>query len=102
MRGSDPCLVRGLKGSCCFAPRRGRACPRGGVPDIGLDLGQAQETTALAVLEQGKGTPRRYALRHLRRWPPGIGYVAMAEEVEQVCQSLPAMPFAAVDITAVG
>ena len=69
---------------------------------IGLDLGQAQETTALAVLEQGESTPRRYSLRFLRRWPPGAGYVAMAEEVERLCQSLPAMPIAAVDITAVG
>src|SRR5438034_3101556 len=55
--------------------------------------GQAQET---AALEQGEGTPHCYALRHLRRRPPGTGYVAVAEEVERLCQSLPAMPLAAV------
>jgi hypothetical protein len=50
---------------------------------IGLDLGQAQDFTALAVLEQsydGKAG-RRYDCRHLQRWPLGTSYVTIVDEV---------------------
>jgi hypothetical protein len=53
---------------------------------LGLDLGRAQEFTALAVLERHREPdprdPRRllshYAVRHLQRWPPGTPYPAIA------------------------
>ncbi len=56
---------------------------------IGLDFGQAQQHTAVAVLEQ----PRHdlpineepvYALRHLHRWPPGTPYTQIVPAVAQM------------------
>ena len=59
------------------------------MPDyyVGLDLGQAQDYTALSVVERSEKfpvgslpdpsvTPREahYAVRHLRRWPLGTPY----------------------------
>ena len=45
---------------------------------IGLELGQAQDYTALAVVERAEtddpgapdGIHRMHAVRYLRRWPP--------------------------------
>jgi len=36
---------------------------------VGLDLGQAQDHTALALLERPDASERLYAGRHLQRWP---------------------------------
>jgi hypothetical protein len=47
----------------------------------GLDLGQASEPTALAVLEQHAGSPSVYAVRHLERWQPGTPYHTIAADV---------------------
>src|SRR5262245_50938661 len=55
----------------------------------GLDLGQAQEFTALAVLERtgemdGDGCGRPpfcYAVRHLERFPPGTPYPSVGQRV---------------------
>jgi hypothetical protein len=83
---------------------------------LGLDLGQAQDFTAMAVLEQtrveksiGVGTTRPpvwftyYALRHLKRWPLGTSYPAIVEEVKQLVQEPPLdHPCLAVDQTGVG
>jgi hypothetical protein len=48
----------------------------------GLDLGQASEHTALAVLgRQWAGGRTDYAVRHLKRWPPGTPYQAITADV---------------------
>jgi hypothetical protein len=48
----------------------------------GLDLGQASEHTALALLAQEYTSGRTgYAVRHLQRWQPGTPYHAIAAEV---------------------
>lgn len=76
---------------------------------LGLDLGQAQDFTALAVLEQtaldvssGPVAPE-YALRHLRRFPLGTPYTEIVPTVAAIAQS-PALSEAplVVDQTGVG
>jgi hypothetical protein len=48
----------------------------------GLDLGQASEHTALAVLGKRQSHGRTdYAVRHLQRWPPGTPYHGIATDV---------------------
>src|SRR5262245_47346530 len=69
---------------------------------LGLDLGQAHETTALAVLERSDVPARSYAVRHLERWPPGTSYPNIVEQVARLVAILPAEPVLAVDVTAVG
>jgi hypothetical protein len=78
---------------------------------VGLDLGQASDPTALAVLERPRVKPgaapglRRppYALRHLQRFPPGKPYQAVIEAVRQLLRT-PPLPGAemVVDSTGVG
>jgi hypothetical protein len=50
---------------------------------VGLDLGQAQDPSALAVAEQSRDQDGQahYHVRHLHRWPLGTSYVAVVEEV---------------------
>jgi hypothetical protein len=78
---------------------------------IGLDLGQAQEFTALAVLERPPVPPgapieeRRpvYSLRHLQRFPPATPYPEIVVAVRALLQT-PPLPGAVlvIDETAVG
>lgn len=78
---------------------------------VGLDLGQASEPTALAVLERpwvhpGELPSRRrptYALRHLRRFPPATPYPEVFEAVRDLLRA-PPLPGSvlAVDQTGVG
>jgi hypothetical protein len=78
---------------------------------VGLDLGQAQDFTAVAVLERPMIHPRArlddrrpaYALRHLRRFPPGTPYPNMFAEVRTLLRT-PPIPgsVVAVDQTGVG
>src|SRR5258708_1585003 len=50
---------------------------------VGLDLGQVQDYTALAVVEQtGEHPTARYAGRHLERW----GQISYREQVSRVVQ----------------
>ena len=55
---------------------------------IGLDLGQAGDFTALAVVQHtpvsALGQPARYACRHLQRWPIGTPYPAIADALKQL------------------
>lgn len=46
------------------------------MPDyfVGLDLGQSQDYTALAVLEKHEGPPAVYHVRHLERFKLGTSY----------------------------
>jgi hypothetical protein len=59
---------------------------------VGLDLGQAQDYSALAVLERPEvsaRTPRHlrrpaHALRHLQRWPLGTSYPSIVQDVHNL------------------
>ena len=51
---------------------------------IGLDLGQSQDFTALAVLEYSGNIRRRYACRHLERVPLGTDYPAIVARVAEL------------------
>jgi hypothetical protein len=64
---------------------------------VGLDLGQASDPTALAVLERPSvkpGSPpgmRRpcYALRHLQRFPPSTPYQEVIDSVRRLLNTEP-------------
>jgi hypothetical protein len=77
----------------------------------GLDLGQLADYSALAVLERTEAAPpdfgprpeRRYALRHLERWPLRTAYPDIVADVVKRCAGLPlAGTTLAVDRTGVG
>jgi hypothetical protein len=78
---------------------------------IGLDVGPAQEFTAIAVLEKTRrfhsAYPDRdvshYAVRHLQRFPPGTAYGEIAAVLaKQSCATPLSSSSLAVDITGVG
>jgi hypothetical protein len=48
----------------------------------GLDLGQSQDYSALAILETAGGRGQQMALRHLQRWDLGTPYPTIAADVE--------------------
>jgi hypothetical protein len=66
---------------------------------VGLDLGQAADPSALAVLEQTRPEPEAeaghaireatYGVRELRRWPLGTAYPAIVAEVIRLCATPP-------------
>ena len=61
---------------------------------FGLDLGQAQDYTALAVAHQTlrPGEPRPllvYAFRHLQRWPLGTSYPQIVADVKAKLAKVP-------------
>lgn len=66
---------------------------------IGLDLGQAADYTALAVIEW---TPDALKVRHLQRFPLGTVYPAIVDAVADLMTRLPEYPTLAVDATGVG
>ncbi len=80
---------------------------------MGLDLGQKQDHTAIAVLEKselqagfdyakwGPVTETRYNLRHLERLALGTPYTEVAERVREVWDRVGRCPVAA-DATGVG
>lgn len=77
---------------------------------VGLDLGQTQELSAIAVLERlwrRDDTANRlvshYAVGHLHRWPLGTPYPAiMADVVALVATPTLGHPYLAVDQSGVG
>jgi hypothetical protein len=71
---------------------------------LGLDLGQAAESTGLAVVEQTvTDGSRRYAVRHLKRFTPGTAFVAVAAAVgAAVRDGGLGRPVVVADLTAVG
>ncbi len=81
---------------------------------LGLDLGTSADFTALAVVERTRApdhenplrTLRRYAVRHLVRWPPKTNYHAIAAAVAALAKTSPLDrppgPLLAVDQTGVG
>ena len=68
---------------------------------VGLDLGQAQDFTALAVIERVEGG---YHVRHLERFPLGTVYPAIVERVAALMEREPLRGQATlvVDATGVG
>jgi hypothetical protein len=77
----------------------------------GLDLGQAQDFTALAVLEQTRRPDpekpgelvKHYAVRHLERFPLGTSYTAVCARLVTLYAAAPlAKTTLAVDQTGVG
>jgi hypothetical protein len=77
----------------------------------GLDLGQAAQYTALAIVERTRipdpdkpfQTTRSYAVRHLQRWPLKTAYEDIANDVAGLLGQLPLhRPLLAVDQTGVG
>ena len=83
-----------------------------GVPSryfVGLDLGQANDYTALAVLDRPRllpgSPPASYALRHLERFERGTSYPAIIGGVRSVLARPPlagSAVYLAVDATGVG
>ena len=69
---------------------------------VGLDLGQAQDFTAAAILERPDPRERVYAARHLQRWPLGTSYPEIVADVVQMVRRLTPAPILAVDATGVG
>lgn len=63
---------------------------------VGLDLGQSQDYTALAVLErvgcrngQGRRLPADYHCRHLQRWPLGTSYPDIIDDLDDMVGEKP-------------
>ena len=54
---------------------------------FGLDLGQAQDYTAIAILERTRDEPARYDCRHLERMKIGTPYPAVAAHVGEMLRS---------------
>jgi hypothetical protein len=52
---------------------------------LGLDLGQAQDYTALVIVErQGDRNDARYDVRHIERYPLGTPYPVIVEKVSRM------------------
>lgn len=63
---------------------------------VGLDLGQAADYTALAVVERFDSVesdfrvkPSRYAVRHMQRWPLGTPYTKIVSDVAAILDRPP-------------
>ena len=72
---------------------------------LGLDLGQSQDYSALAILEaQGYGPERVFHCRHLQRWPLRTSYPAIVADTARIVDSeeLSGRPVLAIDATGVG
>jgi hypothetical protein len=76
---------------------------------VGLDLGQSQDYTALAILERPQlypgSRPAVYSLRHLQRFERGTSYPAIVKGVRAILARPPlaaAAVYLAVDATGVG
>jgi hypothetical protein len=72
-----------------------------------LDLGQAQDYTALAVAQQVEGDDgRAYQFRHLHRWPLGTPYTApeggIVEDLADLIYDAPGAVVLVVDATGCG
>ncbi len=74
---------------------------------IGLDLGQAADFSALAILEkQGHGQTPVFHCRHLQRWPLRTSYLSIVADTARIVSSKELRdvrkPVLAIDATGVG
>ena len=72
---------------------------------VGLDLGQASDYTAIAIVEKAGehgDTGAALNVRHLQRYPLGTTYPAIVEAVAGIVAVLPDRAVLAVDATGVG
>ena len=78
---------------------------------IGLDLGKSRDYSALAIVERlckahsddAARQVSHYAIRHLRRWPLGTSYAAVAADLVALLRQPPLhRPVLVVDQTGVG
>jgi hypothetical protein len=75
---------------------------------IGLDLGQARDHSALAVVERAWTSDNgrlvsHYAIRHLQRWPLQTKYTALVADLAGLVRTSPlSWPVLVVDRTGVG
>ncbi len=56
---------------------------------VGVDLGQACDSTAIVVVERVGGTPESYHVRHAERPPLGTPYPAVVARVAMIAASAP-------------
>jgi hypothetical protein len=72
----------------------------------GLDLGQAQDYTAMNIIERPDAkVPTEYHCRYLNRWKLGTSYTVIVEDVARTLGQLPqvpARPYLILDATGVG
>ena len=68
---------------------------------VGLDLGQARDYTAVAVIEYQPDS-RQLHCRHLERYPLGSTYPDIVERAKRLMAALPADTHLVVDATGVG
>lgn len=70
---------------------------------MGLDLGQAKDFTALAIIERPAGIPFRYHIRGLKRFPLKTSYTDIAEEMKIIIKRPDIQPnLLLIDNTGVG
>jgi hypothetical protein len=74
---------------------------------VGLDLGQAQDFTAMVTLhrttvETETESYRAYACPHIQRWPLGTTYPAIVADLQTMLAKLPDKPVLIVDGTGCG
>ena len=76
---------------------------------VAVDLGQAQDFSAICISEARRVNPgstgvAEYAHRvgHLARWPLHTPYRTVAQHIAHLCRLLPAPPILCIDFTGVG
>ncbi len=74
---------------------------------VGLDLGQAQDFTAMVTLHRttvktAAETYREYACPHIKRWPLGTTYPAIVADLQVMLPKLPDKPVLVIDGTGCG
>lgn len=67
----------------------------------GLDLGQAQDYSALAIVEKTQNAPAEYHVRHMERFPLGTTYTDQVNRVGVVMRRIPGIVLV-IDQTGVG
>ena len=73
---------------------------------LGLDLGKAQDFSALCIIERhGQAPAWQHQVRHLHRWPLGTSYPDIIRDLAALVSRVPGRPEnigLAVDVTGVG
>jgi hypothetical protein len=74
---------------------------------VGLDLGQAQDFTAMVTLHRTTvqtetARYREYSCPHIKRWPLGTTYPTIVADLETMLAKLPEPPALVVDATGCG